>query len=176
MKVVRLLAVSAAFVATSLGVEQPSFHTKGAPTGKPSGKLKPGEYWWHPEISPNGPVTVLVSLPEQTIHVFHNGEPIGRAELEVSGGKRLGNHVFTMLEGTTGLPSRVAPGREAKRWMRVTGQGRAVDPDKIASRLHFSPEFGQKVTDELKPGTTVLITDQVVVRKPSGDAGIFSAN
>jgi hypothetical protein len=330
MKAVRVLAISAALIATSLAVEQPSFHTKGTPTGHPSGKLKPGEYWWHPEISPSGPVMVLVSIPQQTLHVFRNGvligrssissgrsghdtpagvytilekeqthysktydnapmpymerltsegiamhsgqlpgyaashgcirlpfdfanrlytvtstggtvivgndktpeprfaanpglllapadfkpemlhplaanqydwhperstkgpitmvmssadhaiyvyrngEIIGRAELEVRG--RLGTHVFTMLAGGTGRESRVAPGREAKRWMHVSGQGRAVDADKIASQLHFSPEFGQKVADQLQPGATVVVTDQVVARKPGGDAGIFAAN
>jgi hypothetical protein len=330
MKAVRVLAIFATLMATSLAVEQPSFHTKGTPTGHPSGKLKPGEYWWHPEVSPNGPVMVLVSLPQQTLHVFRNGvligrssissgrpghstpagvytilekaevhhsktyhdapmpymqrltwegiamhsgqlpgyaashgcvrlpfdfsnrlytvtsrggtviigndktpeprfaanpglllapadfkpemlhplaaneydwhperstkgpitmvmssadhaiyvyrngEIIGRAELEVRG--RLGTHVFTMLAGGTGKESRVAPGREAKRWMHVSGQGRAVDADKIASQLQFSPEFGQKVADELQPGATVVVTDQVVVRKPAGDAGIFAAN
>jgi hypothetical protein len=44
---------------------QPSFHTKGLPTGKPTGPLKPGEYWWAPHISPAGPVVVLVSIPQQ---------------------------------------------------------------------------------------------------------------
>ena len=60
--------------------------------------------------------------------------------------------------------------------MHVSGQGRAVDADKIASQLHFSPEFGQKVADQLQPGATVVVTDQVVARKPGGDAGIFAAN
>jgi hypothetical protein len=51
-----------------------------------------------------------------------------------------------------------------------------VDPDTLKSRLRFSPEFGQKLADEIKPGTTVIVTDQVVVRKPTGDAAIFASN
>jgi hypothetical protein len=117
---------------------------------------------------------MVMSSTDHAIYVYRNGEIIGRAELEVRG--RLGTHVFTMLAGGTGHESRVAPGREAKRWMHVSGQGRAVDADKIAPRLHFSPEFGQKVADELQPGATVVVTDQVVARKPGGDAGIFAAN
>jgi hypothetical protein len=31
---------------------------------KPGEKLKPGEYVWEPELSPEGPVAILVSLPE----------------------------------------------------------------------------------------------------------------
>ena len=50
-------------------MDQPSFHTKGAPVGKPTGPLKPGQYWWKPGLSPRGPVVVLVSLPQQTMHV-----------------------------------------------------------------------------------------------------------
>jgi hypothetical protein len=40
--------------------------------------------------------------------------------------------VFTLLEGTTGKPSQLAPGREAGRWMRVDGDGRRVDAEKLA--------------------------------------------
>ena len=35
--------------------------------------LKPGEFTWHPERSPDGPVAIVVSLPEQRVHVYRNG-------------------------------------------------------------------------------------------------------
>ncbi|QFY63396.1 L,D-transpeptidase (plasmid) [Rhizobium grahamii] len=35
--------------------------------------LRPGEFVWHPDRSPNGPVTVIVSLPRQLVHVYRNG-------------------------------------------------------------------------------------------------------
>jgi len=329
MKFKSVIAIFAALVATSFAMEQPSFHTKGTPTGKPTGPLKPGEYWWKPELSPRGPVVVLVSIPQQTMHVYRNGiligrssvssgrkgnstppgvfdilekkqthysksynnapmpnmqrltwsgiamhsgqlpgypashgcirlpydfsallfvatskggtvvigdgktrqphlasnpglmlapkdftpatlhplaaneydwrpersssgpitivvssadkalyvyrngNPIGRAALEVKGG-RLGEHVFTLLEGTTGKPSQLAPGRQAGRWMRVDGEGRGVDAQTPASHLRFSPEFAQKVADEIAPGTTVIVTDAPVVRKPVVDSTYFA--
>jgi hypothetical protein len=300
MKFQSVIAIFAALVATSFAMDQPSFHTKGAPVGKPTGPLKPGQYWWKPGLSPRGPVVVLVSLPQQTMHVYRNGiligrssissgskgnstppgvfnilekkethyskkydnapmpnmqrltwtgiamhsgqlpgypashgcirlpydfsallfdatskggtvvigdgktpqphlasnpglmlapkdltpamvrplaaneydwrperspsgpitivissadkalyvyrngDPIGRAALEVKG-RRLGEHVFTLLEGKTGKPSQLAPGREAGRWMRVDGEGSGVIAEKFASRLRFSPEFAHKV-------------------------------
>ena len=49
--------------------------------------------------------------------------------------------------------------------MSVTNRGRSVPAEKIAARLRVNPEFGQKVYDTLQPGTTVIITDQPVVRK-----------
>jgi len=35
--------------------------------------LQPGEYTWHPERQPVGPVSVVVSLDEQRVHVYRNG-------------------------------------------------------------------------------------------------------
>ena len=48
--------------------------------------------------------------------------------------------------------------------MGVSGSGRSADADQIASRLRMNPEFAGKVYDTLTPGTTVIITDQPVVR------------
>lgn len=35
--------------------------------------LRPGEFVWHPERSPNGPVAIIVSIPRQLVHVYRNG-------------------------------------------------------------------------------------------------------
>ena len=40
---------------------------------KEVGDLLPGEFTWHPERQPNGPVAVVVSLDEQRAHVYRNG-------------------------------------------------------------------------------------------------------
>jgi hypothetical protein len=331
MKILATVAISIGLLTASQAMEKPSFHTKGTPTGKPTGALKPGQYWWHPEISPQGPLMILVSVPEQTMHVYRNGvligrstvstgskshstpggvfnilekkqthrskkydnapmpymqrltwtgiamhsgalpgypashgcirlpydfsqllfkatekggtvvvgdgktptphlasnpglllapkdftpdmvrhldedeydwrperstegpitiivssaddalyvyrngSPIGRGAVQVSGRGGLGNHVFTLLEGSTGKPSQLAPGREAGKWMRVTSQGRPVEADDIASRIRFNREFAQKLADEIKPGTTVIVTDQPVVRNPTADSTYFTA-
>ena len=73
-------------------------------------------------------------------------------------------------------PKELAPGREAGRWMRVDGEGRGVTAEKLASRLRFSPEFAHKVADAIAPGTTVIVTDAPVVRKPVVDSTYFAAN
>src|SRR5262249_15921517 len=109
-------------------------------------QLAQQEYDWQPERSPEGPITIVVSSADRAIYVYRNGNPIGRAALAISGGgltgrDRLGSHIFTLLEGSTGKPSQLAPGREARRWMRVTSEGRPVEAEQIASRLRFNPEF-----------------------------------
>jgi len=123
------------------------------------------EYDWHPERSTTGPITIVVSAADRAIYVYRNGNPIGRAAVEISGRGSLGDRVFSLLEGTTGRQSSLAPGREARRWMSVTSVGRPVDAEKIASRLRINPEFASKVYDTITPGTTVIITDRPVVRE-----------
>jgi hypothetical protein len=73
MKFVKILALCVALLTTVQAVQQPPAHTKGTPTGKSIGQLKPGESWWNPRLSPGGPLMVLVSVPEQTMHVYRNG-------------------------------------------------------------------------------------------------------
>ncbi|HEY7001550.1 MAG TPA: L,D-transpeptidase [Candidatus Udaeobacter sp.] len=144
-------------------------------------RLAKGEYDWRPERSPEGPITIVLSSADRALYVYRNGNPIGRAAVEISGSgltgrDRLGNNVFTLLEGSTGKPSQLAPGREARRWMRVTSEGRGVEADDIASRIQFNTEFAQKLADEIKPGTTVIVTDQQVVRNPTADSTYFAGN
>jgi lipoprotein-anchoring transpeptidase ErfK/SrfK len=128
-----------------------------------------GDYDWHPERSTGGPITIVVSSSDKALYVYRNGNAIGRGAVDVKG--RLGENVFTLLEGTTGQASQLAPGRQAGRWMAVGGR---ADPTKLASRVRFSPEFAQKIADEIKPGTTVLVTDQPVVRNGSAN-GYFAS-
>src|SRR5262245_45150237 len=99
MKFLRVVAIIIALLTVAQAMDRPSFHTKGTPTGKPSGPLKPGQYWWHPEISPQGPLMILVSIPEQTMHVYRNGILIGRSTVSTgSKGHETPGGVFSILE------------------------------------------------------------------------------
>jgi L,D-transpeptidase catalytic domain len=144
-------------------------------------RLARDEYDWRPERSPGGPITIVLSSADRALYVYRNGNPIGRAAVEIGGrgigGRdRLGSHVFTLLEGSSGKPSQLAPGREAGRWMRVSSEGRAVDAEDLASRIRFNTDFAQKLADEIKPGTTVIVTDQPAVRNPIPDSTYFAGN
>jgi hypothetical protein len=92
--------------------------------------------------------------------------------LDVSGHGSLGEQVFSLLEGSTSQSSSLAPGRAARRWMKVSSVGRGADAENIKSRLRVNPEFAGKVYDILTPGTTVIITDRPVVRN-RGQAAIL---
>jgi len=130
------------------------------------------EYDWNPERSSSGPITIVVSAADRALYVYRNGNPIGRAAVEIDGRGSLGDHVYSLLEGTTDRQSSLAPGRAARRWMSVTSSGRSIPAEKVAARLRINPEFANKVYDTIEPGTTVIITDQPVVRS-RGNAAIF---
>ena len=139
------------------------------------------DYDWHPERSPEGPITIVISSADRAMYVYRGGNPIGRAAIQINARgltarDKLGNHVFTMLEGTTGRPSRFTPKHEEARWMRVTSEGRPVDPDSLAAKLRFSADFADKLANELQPGTTVIVTDHAVVRRPKADSTFFAVN
>ena len=61
--------------------------------------LKPGEFLWHPEVAPDGPVVLVVSLDEQRAYVYRNGMAIGVSTIS-SGktGKETPTGVFTILQ------------------------------------------------------------------------------
>ena len=43
-----------------------------APDVRDAATLKPGEFTWHPERAPSGPVVIIVSIPEQRAYVTVN--------------------------------------------------------------------------------------------------------
>ncbi|HSI10457.1 MAG TPA: L,D-transpeptidase family protein [Chthoniobacter sp.] len=134
--------------------------------------LEPGKYDWHPNRREEGPISIVISSADRALYVFRNGNAIGRAAVQISGSAGLGSHVFTLLSKTTGKASRLAPDREAARWMCVTSRGPSVDAKDIAARLHFSPDFAHKLYDTLSTGATIVVTDLPLVRK-NADAPVF---
>src|SRR5262249_54747073 len=112
-------------------------------------RLAKNDYDWHPERSPEGPITIVISSADKAMYVYRNGEPIGRASIEVSGKglsdrEKLGNHVFTMLEGQTGKQSGSRRKREEGRWRPWPGKARPVDPGRLARNWGFGRDLPEK--------------------------------
>ncbi|MEX5729153.1 hypothetical protein Ga0609869_002506 [Rhodovulum iodosum] len=62
-----------AFVAGAGGIVLAASGALGQHVYKEIHQLLPGEFVWHPERQPDGPVAVIVSLDEQRVHVYRNG-------------------------------------------------------------------------------------------------------
>ena len=65
MKLFPLIFISMALLIAASTTGAAQGHTKGRAVKPFTPELKPGDYVWHPEVSPAGPVVVFVSLPEQ---------------------------------------------------------------------------------------------------------------
>ena len=73
--------------------------TKGRVVAPFTSEFKPGDYIWRPEVSPAGPVVIIVSLPDQVMYVYRNGVRIGRSTVSTGKpGKRTPTGVFTVLQ------------------------------------------------------------------------------
>jgi hypothetical protein len=140
--------------------------TKGEPVAPFTPQFKPGDYVWHPEISPAGPVVIIVSLPEQVLYVYRNGVRIGRST--ISSGKD-GHHtptgVFTILEKHEKHTSSIYRGASMPYMERVTWGGVALHagnlPGYPASHgcVRLPLDFAQQLYTVTGNGTTVIITD-----------------
>jgi hypothetical protein len=59
--------------------------------------------------------------------------------------------------------------------MRVsTGRGPKLSPEKLGRIVQVNPEFASRVYAALKPGTTVLVTDDPMVRRQAKDFTIMT--
>jgi len=63
-------------------------------------------------------------------------------------------------------------------WASSRTTNLAFDPTPIleTAKVGILTEFAQKLADEIRPGTTVIVTDQQVVRNPVPDSTYFAAN
>ena len=128
----------------------------GVPGRSPAGGLAPGEQFrWQPQLSPSGPVTILVSGADQHVIVVRNGVIIGRARVRIPAGRIVGTRA---AEFTGFDPS----GKEKWFYIGLPGHeaelGRPLD---IAPQrdIVIPPEFYRNLIAALTPGATLLLTD-----------------
>ena len=138
---------------------------------------------WDEDASPEGPVSVLVSLADRRVVVLRNGIAIGEAALQVEDGFAIGGTVLAVAEGAGAAPGSAAPGGAGpgatvdtaadfpgRRWAVHPILG--PDPAAMAMlqlRLRERPlrvdeDFSRRLRALLVPGATVLLTDLPAVR------------
>jgi hypothetical protein len=128
---------------------------------------------WHPEISPSGPVSVVLSQGSHRVVVYRNGVEIGRARLTVTGDEPLLNHALVLTEGPSNVPDPYVPDPMKFRWLRIgvpghLGEaGTQVDPAALA-RINIPETFVRQVNSILTPGATLLVTDEALSSQTSG--------
>jgi hypothetical protein len=128
------------------------------PTGATAAqqRLDAQEFRWTPERSPIGPLTIIVSKHDQAIVVLRNGVEIGRSVAEINDDDP-GSHVINLTAGADGKPHWIyvgLPGHDEDK-------GRELDEADI-NRVKMPRRFYEAVKAELRPGTTILVTQSSV--------------
>jgi hypothetical protein len=93
----------------------------------PFSTLENGDYIWKPEISPVGPVLIIVSTPDQLLYVYRNGVRIGRSTVSTGRiGHRTPVGVFTILQKQVDHYSTIYHGASMPFMERLTWGGIAL--------------------------------------------------
>ncbi|MGB8465154.1 MAG: L,D-transpeptidase [Terrimicrobiaceae bacterium] len=141
-------------------------HTKGRELAPLPPEFKPGDYVWKPEVSPAGPVVLVVSIPEQKMAVFRNGVRIGTSTVSTGkAGKTTPTGVFTVLQKKVDHESSIYKGAKMPHMQRLSWSGIAMHAGNLpgypasAGCVRLPADFAEKVYSVTKLGTTVIITD-----------------
>jgi hypothetical protein len=140
-----------------------------APRAPDPAHLRAGEFLWHPEVAPEGPVVVIVSLDEQRVYVYRNGVAIGLATIS-SGrkGYETPPGVFTILQKDRDHRSNryddaPMPFMERLTWDGVALHGGAL-PGYPASHgcVRLPPKFAAQLYAITQRGETVVVANSAV--------------
>src|SRR6266550_5482685 len=144
----------------------PAAFTKGRVVAPFPPQFKPGDYIWHQEVSPAGPVVIIVSLPDQVMYVYRDGVRIGRSTVSTGKpGKRTPTGVFTVLQKKVQHESNIYKGAKMPHMQRLTWSGIALHAGQLpgypasAGCVRLPEDFAEKLYSVTSNGTTVIIAD-----------------
>lgn len=127
--------------------------------------LRPGEFTWHPERSPAGPVAVVASIPEQRVHVYRNGIRIAVSTCSTGkAGHSTPTGVFVVLQKDRNHRSSTYNNAPMPNMNRLTWDGIALHAGKLpgypASHgcVRLPMDFSAKLFSVTHVGTPVIIS------------------
>ncbi|QGM98669.1 L,D-transpeptidase [Methylocystis parvus] len=127
-------------------------------------KLKPGDFTWNPEREPSGPVSVVVSIPEQRVHVYRNGVRIAVATCSTGKpGHETPTGVFVVLQKDKNHHSSIYDDAPMPNMNRLTWSGVALHagnlPGYPASHgcVRLPTKFSELLFTVTHVGTPVII-------------------
>jgi hypothetical protein len=136
---------------------------------------------WEPQLSPTGPVSIVLSQGSHRVVVYRNGIEIGRARLTVSGEEPLANHALVLAEGASSGADPYVPDAAKYRWIRIgvpghLGEAGTEADAQAIGRISVPAEFVRQVNAILQPGATVLVTDEPLAPKTHGPVQVLDAD
>lgn len=159
--------LSALLLATLLyGIAPPAAQAQSVVSPPDVRALKPGEFLWYPQIAPEGPVVLVVSLDEQRAYVYRNGIAIGVSTIS-SGktGKETPTGVFTILQKNKDHRSNLYNDAPMPYMQRLTWDGIALHgghlPGYPASHgcVRLPQAFAEKLFGITRFGDSVVVAN-----------------
>jgi hypothetical protein len=145
--------------------------------------LRPGEFIWEPEISPSGPVVVVISLPDQTLNAYRNGVRVASSTISSGAkGRSTPAGVFTILEKQVTHFSNKYNHAPMPYMQRLTWEGVALHggdlPGYPASHgcIRLPHEFAKRFYTLTARGTTVIVVDEKDSKPTFASQPIFVAS
>jgi L,D-transpeptidase catalytic domain len=140
-------------------------------------KLKHGQFTWDPDRSPDGPVAVIVSVPDQRVYVYRNGIQIGVSTCSTGkSGHDTPTGVFTILQKEEEHYSSKYDDAPMPNMQRLTWDGVALHAGKLpgypASHgcVRLPAAFARNLYGITTIGTPVIIagahTEPIAVKDP----------
>ncbi len=161
-----ILTYSVLAIVLSLPMVNAAGITKGQPVKIFAPLVKPGEYVWQPELSPAGPVVIIVSLPEQLLYVYRNGVRIGRTTISSGkAGHRTPTGIFTILQKSVDHTSTIYKGASMPYMERLTWGGVAIHAGNLPGYpaahgcVRLPLDFAKRLYSITTDGTTVIVSD-----------------
>ena len=119
-------------------------------------------FQWQPQLSPAGPVTVVISRSDQNAVAFRNGVEIGRSRVHIPPGD-FETHVMTLSGVQNGRPE----------WVYAGVPGHAGEAGKpadmtVLSGAEMPPAFATALRSVLTPGATILVTEAPLTAATTG--------
>ncbi|MGN6057423.1 MAG: L,D-transpeptidase family protein [Sphingomicrobium sp.] len=122
----------------------------------PSAEAAVETYDWHPERSPQGPVSIVVSSEDGKAVVLRNGVEIGAAKVIIDG----------PVSGTWAYTLRNVDG-SGQHWIRVSLSLDELSDQPVPReewrRFHAADAFRRSVAEIVRPGTTIVVTSDSLV-------------
>jgi len=122
------LAVPAVVPAPAAAAQiRPTLSLRDASVGATVAAMKPGDFLWAPQVAPEGPVVIVVSIALQRAYAYRNGVPIGIST--VSTGKKgheTPTGVFTLLQKKVDHRSNLYDDAPMPYMQRLTWDGIAM--------------------------------------------------
>lgn len=136
--------------------------------------------FWDPKKSPSGPVSLLLSIGDETLYVYRNGVLIGQAPVGVAPGPPIPGGLSLMLDGVVPGENPLVPGRPMRAWTVLTidseDEVQEFPINILRSRIRIHPGFARDVYDLMQPGSLLLVTRDKSTEETRSESGFMILN